>query len=217
VKIEIWSDVVCVWCYIATRRLEKALERFDDASDVSLVWRSFQLDASYPRGYGEPAPSFVAKKMGISTAQVKATADQLASLTAQDGLPYDFDRSIVANTFDAHRLIHLADEHGLAGELHHRLMHAHFAAGESVGDRETLAGLGTAAGLPEAEVSRVLAGEEYTDAVQEDIRQAALLGVTSVPYLLVDRAYRVSGAQPVDVLLTALTTAQRGAREATRA
>src|SRR5690242_11309134 len=121
VKIEIWSDVVCVWCYIGQRRLEKALARFEHARAVELVWRSFQLDPSHPKKDPTPAPVIVAQKTGASAEQIRSTADRMKTLAAHEGLEYDFERSVVVNTFDAHRLIHMAHTYDLGTEMHRRL------------------------------------------------------------------------------------------------
>ena len=212
-RIDIWSDVVCVWCYLGERRLERALAQFEHRDRVRLVFHSFQLDPSYPKASPEPASSVVAKKMGVSADQVRAMADGLKDLASQEGLEYDFERAIVANTFDAHRLTHLAKTYDLGGEMHQRLMHAHFAAGESVDDPATLVRIAADVGVPAEAARGALAGDEYALNVEDDIRQAGALGVQAVPFLLVDGAYRISGAQSVGALLSALQTADRNAAE----
>lgn len=212
-RVEIWSDVVCVWCYIGAQRLEKALARFEYAGEVEIGWRSFQLDPSHPKGAPELASIAVAKKMGASVDEVRLMAGQLKSVAAEDGLGYDFDRAILVNTFDAHRLIHLAATHKLGDDMHKRLMLGHFTEGESVEDVETLVRISAEVGLPVSEVRSVLAGDGYAREVAEDIRLAGEIGATSVPFLLLDGGYKISGAQSVQALLAALVTVHDQASE----
>jgi predicted DsbA family dithiol-disulfide isomerase len=211
VKIEVWSDVVCPWCYIGKRRLERAIAEFGHADEIEVVWRSFQLDPAYPRGEPRPVYEHLAEKTGSSVAQVHGMIDRVKSLAAEEGLAYDFDRAIVSNTFDAHRLTHLAAAHGLGAQMHERLLRANLMEGETVDDAETLVRLGTEVGVPAEEARRVLAGDEYAQDVEEDVRQAQLLGANGVPFFVLDRAYGVSGAQPVETFLSALATARQGA------
>ncbi|MEJ3742905.1 DsbA family oxidoreductase [Actinomycetes bacterium KLBMP 9797] len=206
-RIEVWSDIVCPWCYIGKRRLEKALAAFDHADEVEVVWRSFQLDPSFARGSRQPTFEYLAKKFGSSAGEVRTMTDRVKTLAAQDGLAYDFARATMVNTFDAHRLTHLAKAHGVGGEMHERLMRAHLIEGEVVDDADTLVRLAAEVGVPTDEASRVLAGDEYTGDVEGDIQQARALGVTGVPFFVLDRAYGISGAQPVEAFLSALRTA----------
>lgn len=206
-RVEVWSDVVCPWCYIGKRRLEKALAAFDHADEVEVVWRSFQLDPAHPKGVREPIYEHLAKKFGGSPAEVRAMTDQVKTLAAQDGLAYDFDRATAVNTFDAHRVAHLAKAHGLGNEMHERLLRAHLSEGETVDDTETLVRLAAEVGVPADAVTRVLASDEYTRDVEDDIRQAQMFGATGVPFFVLDRAYGISGAQPVETFLSALRTA----------
>jgi len=210
VRVEIWSDIVCPWCYIGKRRLETALGTFEHAADVEIEWRSFQLDPSIPKGTAEPVHDALAKKFGGSKGQVKAMTAQVGELAAAEGLHYDFDRAVSMNTFDAHRLIHLAKAHGLGAEAHERLMRASLIEGATL-DTPTLVRLGTEIGVPAAAAERVLAGDDYTTAVEEDIRQARAYGATGVPFFVLNQAYGVSGAQSADVFLQALRTAYEAA------
>ncbi|GAA5188111.1 DsbA family oxidoreductase [Rugosimonospora acidiphila] len=210
-KVEVWSDIVCPWCYIGKRRLENALAGFEHAGEVEVEWRSFQLDPEYPRGAGRPVYSHLAEKTGGSVEQVRAMTDRVKALAAEEGLAYDFERSIVVNTFDAHRLTHLAKAHGLGGQLHERLMRANLIEGERVDDADTLVRLAEEVGVPAAEAHRVLAGDEYAKDVEADIREAHLLGANGVPFFVLDRKYGVAGAQPVEAFETALRTAYQAA------
>lgn len=203
-RLEVWSDVICPWCYIGKRRLEKALAAFEHAGEVEVEWRSFQLDPSFPMGVSKGAYEMLADKMGCSVAQARAMTEQVAALGAQEGLAYDFDRVRIVNTFDAHRLAHLAKAEGLGGAMHERLMRANLIEGETLDDHETLVRLGTEVGLDEGDARRVLGGEEYTADVDEDGRQARALGATGVPFFVLDRRYGISGAQPVETFLETL-------------
>ncbi len=209
-RVEIWSDIVCPWCYIGKRRFETALATFEHAGDVEVVWRSFQLDPSIPRGTAEPVYDALAKKVGGSRAQVKAMTAQVAALAEAEGLHYDFEHAVSVNTFDAHRLIHLARAHGLGTRAHERLMRAHLIEGATL-DIPTLVRLGEEIGVPAAEAQRVLAGDDYTADVADDIRQARLYGASGVPFFVLNQAYGVSGAQSAEVFLQALRTAYEAA------
>jgi predicted DsbA family dithiol-disulfide isomerase len=210
VLVEVWSDIVCPWCYIGKRRLETALRSFEHAGDVEVVWRSFQLDPSIRPGTAEPVYDSLAAKFGGSKAQVKAMTAQVAALAEAEGLHYDFDHAVSINTFDAHRLIHLADAHGLGGQAHERLMRANLIEGATL-DTPTLVRLGAEIGVPAAEAQRVLDGDDYTADVRNDIRQAQLYGASGVPFFVLNQAYGVSGAQSSDVFLQALRTAYQAA------
>ncbi|AVT29024.1 disulfide bond formation protein DsbA [Plantactinospora sp. BC1] len=208
-QLEVWSDIVCPWCYLGKRRLETALGQFEHADEVEVVWRSFQLDPSYPKGEPRPVPEALREKLGASPAQVAAMQGHVTALAAEEGLDYHLDRSIMANTFDAHRLTHLAREYGLGTELHERLMRANLIEAENVDDPETLVRLGTDVGVPAEAARRVLAGDEYAKDVEADIAQARAFGANGVPFFVLDRRYGISGAQPVEAFLSALRTAHQ--------
>jgi len=216
-RIDVWSDIVCPWCYLGKRRLERALAEFEHADRVEVVWRSFQLDPGYPVGTREPVYQSLAKKMGLPLKQVRAMTDRVKALAAEEGLAYDFDRAVMVNTFTAHRLTHLAKAHGLGAEMHERLMRAQLCEGRVLDDPETLAELAAEVGVPADEARRVLAGDEYTREVEEDIRQARELGVTGVPFFVFDNAYGIAGAQSSEMLLQALRTVHGNATAGTTA
>lgn len=213
--IEVWSDVVCPWCYIGKRRLEGALASFEHADEVEVLWRSFQLDPSYPKGDRQPVYEALAAKTGGSPAQVRAMTGQVTALAAEEGLAYDFDRATMVNTFDAHRLTHLARAHAQGDQMHERLMRAQLIEGEALDDPETLVRLGAEVGVPADETRRMLAGDDYVQDVEDDVSQARMLGVTGVPFFVLDRTYGISGAQPVEAMLSALRTAHRRVDAAT--
>ncbi|WP_229691438.1 DsbA family oxidoreductase [Sphaerisporangium melleum] len=207
VRVEVWSDVVCPWCYIGKRRLEQALERFEHAGEVEVVWRGFQLDPQFPQGVRRPVPEMLAEKMNASPGQVRQMQARVTQIAAQEGLAYDLEHSIMVNTIDAHRLLHLAGEHGLAGQAHERLMRAQLIERQIVDDPETLVRLGVEIGLPEEETRRVVESNAHREDVENDFREARALGITGVPFFVLNRAYGVSGAQPVEVFASALRTA----------
>lgn len=203
-KIEVWSDIVCPWCYIGKRRLESALADFDH--DVAVEWRSFQLDPTFPRGEAIPVYEGLAKKFG---GNVKEMTDRVTELAAVEGLHYDYDHAVMVNTFDAHRITHHAKSQGLGGEMHERLMRAQLIEGETVNDVDTLVRLAEDIGVEGTR--EVATSDRYTAEVEADIREARLLGATGVPFFVLDRKYGVSGAQPVEVFASALRQAQENA------
>jgi predicted DsbA family dithiol-disulfide isomerase len=206
-QVEIWSDVVCPWCYIGKRRFESALDRFAHRNDVQVVWRSFELDPSAPALVDVDASERLATKYGVSRERAEQMHDHMAQLAARDGLSFHFDRARSGNTFDAHRLLHLARAHGVQPELKERLMRAYFSEGEAIGDPETLARLAAEVGLASADIQNVLNGDAYGEDVRADEREAAELGIRGVPFFVLDRRYGISGAQPADLLLQALEQA----------
>ncbi len=212
-KIEVWSDVVCPWCYIGKRRLERALREFEHADEVEIAWRSFQLNPDTPPGTAVPTLDYLASRFGP---QAKAMTGRVAGLAAEEGLDVDFDAALTVNTLDAHRLLHLAAEEGIGDAAKERLLHAHFTEGADLSDHETLARLLGEVGLDEDRVRAVLVGTEYTDAVQADIEEARRLGASGVPFFVIDRRYGISGAQPAETFLQALRTAYAGEDAAAR-
>ena len=207
VRIEVWSDVVCPWCYIGKRRLEAALERFPHRDDVEVVWRSFQLDPGIPEGETHETLPALAARFGRPVEDVRGMMRHVEETAAGEGLHYDLANGISGNTLLAHEVLHLAAERGLQGAVAERLLHAHFAEGRSVFDVDSLAALAGEVGLDDAEVRAALADHRYRPAVRDDIRTARELGATGVPFFVVDRRYGASGAQPADLLLQLLERA----------
>jgi len=209
-RIEVWSDVVCPWCYIGKRRLERALEGFEHADAVEVVYRSFELDPAAPKQATEPVVEVLARKYGGGVENALAMMARVTEVAAAEGLEYHLDRTLRGNTVDAHRLLHLArDEHGphVQVTLKEALLAAYFTRVEDVADTAVLGTIATDAGLDPARVDQVLAGDEFADAVREDVAQARALGATGVPFFVVDRRYGVAGAQPVEVLQEVLEKA----------
>ena len=205
--VDIWSDVVCPWCYIGKRRFEAALEQFEHRDDVTVLWHSFELDPEAPPVAQGRSAERLAAKYGMTVEEAAGRQAEITTLAAQDGLTYDLAESRGGNTFDAHRLIHLAAEHRLGDAAMERLMRAYYSEREAIGDRETLQRLALEAGLPAEEVREVLGGERYADAVRADERAATQIGIRGVPFFVLARKYGVSGAQPAEVLLQALQQA----------
>ena len=203
-KVEIWSDVVCPWCYVGKRNLEAALAEFPHADEVTVEWRSFELDASTPQQMDLSMDEVLQRKYGMSPDEATAANRQMTELAAKVGLEYHLDNVQIGNTFDAHRLIHLADTQGLGGAMKERLLAAYFTEGRSVSDPAELARLGVEVGLDRARVDTVMAGDEFGAEVRADEAQAVELGCTGVPFFVVDGKFGIPGAQPPDVLLRLL-------------
>ena len=203
-KIEIWSDVVCPWCYIGKRRLERALEKFEHADEVEITWRSFQLDPSAPEGQAIPLMDYLAGRFGPQSAQM---TDRVIGIARTEGLEFDYGKALSVNTFHLHRLLHLAVDLGVADAAKERLLRAYFTEGADLSDLDTLVGLMKEAGVDPDRARQVLESDEYADAVRADIAEAHALGASGVPFFVIDRKYGISGAQPTDVFLQALNTA----------
>jgi predicted DsbA family dithiol-disulfide isomerase len=206
-RVEIWSDVVCPWCYVGKRRFEAALARFPHRESVEVHWRSFELDPRAPRVRDGNHIEHLAAKYGIPRDQAEAMDRQMTDVAAALGIDLRLDRAQGGNTFDAHRLLHLAADHGLAEALKERLLAAYFTEGEPIGDRAALARLAVGAGLPPAEVDDVLASDRYADAVRADEATAHAYGATGVPFFVIDETYGISGAQAPEVFSNVLERA----------
>lgn len=203
-QVEIWSDVVCPWCYVGKRRFESALGRFAHADAVAVTWRSYELDPAAPPQRSVSAVAHLAAKYGVTQAEAQRMHDRMTAVAADEGLAFRLDRARGGNTFDAHRLLHLARDRGLQGALKERLLSAYLTEGAAIGDRAVLAQIAADAGLDGAEARAVLASDAYADAVRRDQSDARALGISSVPFFVVDRAYGTSGAQPPETLLDLL-------------
>ena len=206
-QIEVWSDVVCPWCYIGKRRLEAALERFPHRDQVEVTWRSFQLDPTIPEGETFPTLPALAAKYGRTVDEMRAMQTRVEEVAATDGLRYHLAEGISGNTSLAHELLHLAAERGVQGELKERLLHAHFEEGRPVFGIDDLVPLAVEVGLDEAEAREALTDRRYRTAVQADAAMAQRLGANGVPFFVVDRRYGAAGAQPAELLLQILERA----------
>jgi predicted DsbA family dithiol-disulfide isomerase len=206
VLVEIWSDVICPWCYVGKRRFEHALALFDGREDVEVIWRSFELDPNAPRA-PTPLAERLSKKFNVDLAEAVAMNERMTETASGVGLQFRLDRAISGNTFDAHRLIHHAASLGRQAEADERVKEAYFAEGLAISDRESLVELAVSIGLDADETRAMLESDRFTDEVREDERTAAGFGINGVPFFVFDRRLGVSGAQPPEVLLGALQEA----------
>ena len=213
-RIEIWSDVVCPWCYIGKRRLETALSHFEHRDEVEIVWRSYQLDPGAPTEPTESTTTMLARKYGQSPDGAQQMQDRVEAVAAEEGLVYRLAEAQRANTLDAHRLLHLAHEEGRQGELKEALLAAYFLHARNVADPDVLAGIAREVGLDEVRVKEVLTTDRFADAVEADVRQAAAYGATGAPFFVVDGRYGVSGAQPAEAFAQVLERAWADAHPA---
>ncbi len=205
--VEIWSDVVCPWCAIGKARFETALQSFPHADDVEVVWRSFELDPNAPQTRDGDLATHLATKYGTDRDRALGMMDQMTTTAAAEGLTFRFDIAKPGNTFDAHRLLHLAKANGLQHDLGDRLFAAYLTEGEAIAEHDVLQRLAVEVGLDEVEVKDVLTTDRYATAVREDEAQAQRYGIRGVPFFVVDQQYGVSGAQPAEALLEVLQTA----------
>jgi predicted DsbA family dithiol-disulfide isomerase len=202
--VEIWSDIACPWCYIGKRRFEVALAEFEHRDEVRVIWRSFELDPDAPRERVGDRAERLAQKYGMTIERAREAEQQLTQVAAGEGLGFRFDIARSGSTFDAHRLVHLASEHGLQDAMKERLLRAYFTEGELMADHETLIAAAVEVGLPEDEARETLTGERYAEEARDDERTAGELGISAVPTFVVDRKLGASGAQPPEALLDLL-------------
>ncbi|WP_054956463.1 DsbA family oxidoreductase [Paenibacillus dakarensis] len=206
-KVEIWSDFMCPFCYIGKRRFEAALSHFPQKEKVEVVYRSFELDPNAAYEPGVSMTELLARKYGMSVEQAKASNDNITQQAAQLGLTYHLDKVIPANTFDAHRLVHYASQHGKMKEMTERLFVAYFTEANNLADKELLADLAEETGLSRDEAVSVLNGDQYSSEVRADEMAAQRIGVRGVPFFVLGGKYAVSGAQPEEVFMDALQKA----------
>ena len=208
-RIDVWSDLVCPWCYIGKRRLERALAALPDAPQVDIVHRSFQLNPSAPEGTTSSRREYLSAKYGWSPAQAARIDSDMEQRAAADGLEYHLTADgLTGNTFDAHRLVHLARDRGRQDETVERFFRGYFTEQRSLFDKLSLETLAVDAGLEASDARAVLTGSDYSDAVTADVREAQALGVSGVPFFVFDRRLGLSGAQPVETFVEALRQAK---------
>ena len=206
-KVEIWSDVVCPWCYVGKRNFEAALAEFEHRDHVEVTWRSFELDPSAPAERSRDYAAHLAGKYGMSLAQARHMMETMSATGARAGLVLDFDRARPGNSFNAHRLLHLAGDRGVQAMLKERLLRATFSEGEPIGDRGTLLRLATEVGLPLEDAAAVLDSDAYAAEVRADESMALDLDISAVPFFVVDRTFGIPGAQAPNVMLRVLERA----------
>lgn len=206
-QIDIWSDVVCPWCAVGKARFERAVEGFDHRDEITVRWRSFELDPGAPTSVEGPYVQRLADKYGTSTAGAQDMIDRMTRQAADEGLTFRFDIARPGNTFDAHRLLHLAADRGLQDQVKSRFLDGYLSEGVEIGRPEALQELATQAGLEDVEVKELLATDAYAQAVRADERQAASYGIRGVPFFVIDGRLGVSGAQSAEVLRNAMEQA----------
>lgn len=208
-RIDVFSDIACPWCYVGKRRLEAALAQFPHRDSVEVVWRAFELDSAAPR-VRDPAVSYserLSQKYGTTLAQAEAMLQRMTEVAAADGLQFRFDRIRPGNTFDAHRILHLAHERHVQDAVKERLLRAYMTQGEAIGEPEVLVRLAAEAGLDAAEVRALLSSDRYGREVRADEQEARSLRISGVPFFIIGGRYGLSGAQPSETILGALTQA----------
>jgi predicted DsbA family dithiol-disulfide isomerase len=207
VRIEIWADVVCPWCYIGKRRLEKAIAGFEHGDDVEVVYRSYELDPFAPEVGTESTVTVLGRKFGADEAGTRAMMARADEVAAAEGLTFSHADALHARTLTAHRLLHLAKAEGLQHELMEQVLAAYFTRGESLGDHDVLRKAAAEAGLDAGRVEEVLASTEYRDDVMADVAQAQAYGSSGVPFFVIDGRFGISGAQPTELFEQALAQA----------
>lgn len=203
-KVEIWSDVMCPFCYIGKRRFETALAQFPNKQHVQVEWKSFQLQPDLKTAPDKNAIEHLAESKGWTLAYARQAVEQVVSMAKSVGLNYNYDKTVVANSFDAHRLAHFAKLHHKGNDIEEQLFKAHFIDGKNIADYNVLADLAVAAGLDRDEALRVLKENKYAKEVQADIAQSQEIGVSGVPFFVFNEKYAISGAQAHKVFLEVL-------------
>ena len=203
-KVEIWSDVMCPFCYIGKRKFELALEKFAHKEEVEIIWKSFQLDPSIQTDPTKTVHQFLAERKGINMQQAKQMNDNVTNIAKEVGIEFNFDKALVANSFDAHRFSHLAKQNGLQNEAEESLFKSYFTDGRNTADYDTLIQIGNDIGMESDEVKKVLQNDTFSDEVKHDIYEAEQFGISGVPFFVFDRKFAVSGAQSSDVFLQTL-------------
>jgi len=206
-KIEIWSDVMCPFCYIGKRKIENAINVFPNKNQVEIEWKSFQLDPRVKSQPGKSTYDYLAEKYGRDRQWSVEMHENVTNQAKAEGLEYNFDKAIIANSFDAHRLSHLAKKRGKGNELEELIFKVYFTDGKDVSEIETLVELGKNVDLDENEIRNMLASNQFKEEVQNDIVEAQQIGVRGVPFFVLDRKYAISGAQPQEVFSETLEKA----------
>jgi predicted DsbA family dithiol-disulfide isomerase len=198
-KIEIWSDIMCPFCYIGKRRLESALADFEFADHIKIEWKSFLLNPDMVTDPSKSTLEYLSETKGWSMVQTKQVSQQVVEMATGEGLVYHMDKTVVANAKNAHRLLQLAKSLDKGGEMKERLLKAYFTEGANIDDKATLLRLAKEVGLNEARVGQCLDSGEFAEKVEQDIYESRIIGVSGVPFFVLDRKYGISGAQPKEV------------------
>jgi predicted DsbA family dithiol-disulfide isomerase len=203
-KVEIWSDVMCPFCYIGKRRFENALAQFENKDEVEIVWRSFQLNPALQTDPSKNTIEHLAESKGWDMDYTRKTTDYVVSMAKELGLNYDFEKAIVANSFKAHRLLHLAKQNQVQNECEEKLFEAYFIYGKNIDDNDVLLELGLSLGIHSDAILDMLSSDAFAIDVESDIYQAQQIGVQGVPFFVFDNKYAISGAQQSETFLAAL-------------
>lgn len=210
-KVDIWSDIACPWCFIGKRRFESALAEFAHRDEVEIHWHSYQLDPSLPEHYDGGEVDYLVASKGMARDQVQQMIGYVSEQAEGEGLHYDFAALKVANSLPGHRLLHLAAQQHVATEVKEALLSAHFEKGQDIGDPDVLVAIGAEHGLPEAAVRAAMNDPQIGDAIEADFAQARAYGIAGVPFFVLDEKFGVSGAQPAEIFGQALEQAWRDA------
>jgi len=203
-EVEIWSDVMCPFCYIGKRRFENALENFEYSDEVKITWRSFQLNPDMETDPDVNINEYLAEAKGWSQDQAQQMNQRVTDMAADEGLEYNMDQAVVANSFDAHRLVQFSKDRGKANEMEEALFKAYFTDGKNIADHQTLIALAEGIGIDPTEAKSILESEKYANTVKHDIQLAQNINITGVPFFLFNRKFAVSGAREAEVFLKAL-------------
>ncbi|SDR09565.1 Predicted dithiol-disulfide isomerase, DsbA family [Chryseobacterium soldanellicola] len=204
-KIEIWSDVMCPFCYIGKHNFEKALEKLPFKDEVKVEWKSFQLDPTLNASEAISTIEYFKEKKGVSEEQAKQMMQQVLQMGKNSGIDFNFEKALITNTFPAHKLLHLAKKYDKCSQMEEALFQSHFLNGENVADTETLISMAESLGIDKEETRQALTSNKYDYEVSQDIQEAKNHGVTGVPFFILNEKYAVSGAQPVELFKNALT------------
>ena len=200
-KIEIWSDVMCPFCYIGKRNLETALDQFTDKNHIEIIWKSYQLDPSFPEAVTENYQEYLVKRKGMTSEQVQGMLDNVTESAKQVGLDYHLDSAIIVNSMNAHKFIQLAKSKGLGDQAEEQLFHSFFTDSKNIADLDTLIQIGNDIGLDDIDIKTAFTDQKYSALIKQDIQEAQEIGVQGVPFFVFDRKYAVSGAQPPQAFL----------------
>lgn len=208
-QVEIWSDIICPFCYIGKRKFEAALEKFPKKDEVKITWKSYQLDPNIKFQPDKDIYTYLAEAKGQSREWSIKMHENVVNMAKSVGLEYNFDKAVVANSFDAHRVIQLAKKHGLGDAIEEKLFKAYFTEGKNFADHQTLTTLGEEVGLDREEILEVLSGDALADNVKSDIEEGMQLGLRGVPFFVFNRKIGVAGAQDTEIFLQALNEANK--------
>lgn len=204
-KIEIWSDVMCPFCYIGKKNFEQALEKLPFKDEVEVEWKSFQLDPTLELGETKTTAEYFREKKGFPEEQAKQMTAQVVNMGKASGIDFNFEKALITNTFLAHKILHLAKKHGKSSEMEEELFKAHFLNGENVGSVEVLSNLAEKLGINKVEALQTLSSDEFDNELNQDVTEGRNNGVTGVPFFILNGKYAVSGAQPSELFEEALT------------